>query len=132
MKKILVLLGCVLSLSSCTLWYTKGNSEISGIQSFDKEMEEKKLKTKADIENQYGAPDNIFTNLDGYETYEYKYVYYGTRFWNVIPIVALIMHSPSVEVDNLFVSFDKDDNIVNHYYIYKDGVYNTKANKFYD
>lgn len=126
MKKILVV-ALLIVCSSCSLWHSRGNSKIVSMS----EARFSKYKTKEDVEKYFGKPKAVFVK-DGFETYEYSYIYYGTRIWNMIPFVAIFMSAPSVEVSLLYVSFDNNGKIVGYYMDTKDGLYDEKHHKLYD
>ena len=131
MKKSLIIALICIFCSSCALWHSKGNSDITDLSDSSFQSGKNKYKTKSNIEKNLGKPNAIFMR-NGYETYEYNYVYYGTRIWNAIPILAIFMSAPSVEVSVLYVSFDKEGNVISYHTDTQKGIYNKKKNKIYD
>ena len=110
MKKILFLISIVL-VSACSM--TIGNKELrssrSGINSQMKE-----IKTKTELKAKLGSPYLIFSK-DSNEVYEYRKIKGAGRYHWLIPIVGWIVSAfqdnYTFTETNLFVSFDKKDNI---------------------
>jgi len=110
MKKILLLISIVL-LSACSA--TIGNKEMkssrSGISSQMKE-----IKNKSDLKAKFGSPYLIFSK-DSNEVYEYRKISGQGRYHWLLPIAGWIISAfqdnYTFRETNLFVSFDKKDNI---------------------
>lgn len=132
MKKMLIIFICCIFCSSCSLWHFNGNIKITKLSNSTLENNNiDKYKTKLDIEKNFGKPSAIFSK-NGYETYEYFYTYYGTRILNMIPIVAIFASAPSAKASLLYVSFDKEEKVIDFYTITKSGVYDEKNLKIYE
>ena len=110
MKKILLLISIVM-LSACST--TIGNKELktskSGISSQMKE-----LKTKNELKAKFGSPYLIFSK-DSNEVYEYRKINGSGRYHWLVPIAGWIVSAfqddYTFRETNLFVYFDKKDNI---------------------
>ncbi|MDR1027234.1 MAG: hypothetical protein LBL46_02345 [Rickettsiales bacterium] len=110
MKKIAIVIFAA-ALAACSA--KVGNPAIARTESGISDQMET-LATKSQVRAAFGAP-NLSFEKDGVETYEYKTIRGNGRHHWLIPVVGWVMEwwqdDYSYGETNLFVRFDKKDNV---------------------
>jgi uncharacterized protein YceK len=113
MKNILLILILSIIATGCST--TIGNSKL-GTSESKIETQMSGIKNKSDARELFGTPNLIF-DKNGMETYEYKTIDAAGRYSWMIPVwgwlAPIWQDTYTYDETNLFISFDKSDNVSN-------------------